>query len=96
MVKGDDWNQPSRLIKKNISELIKPEFEPLTSRSRPTSSRTAFTADLKPPTLKFDSTSKFRSSKASRAVGKIGAAQNRNQAYPITPRRMTRGPMWSS
>jgi hypothetical protein len=47
MVKGDDWNQPSRLIKKNISELIKPEFEPLTSRSRPISSRTAFTADRK-------------------------------------------------
>jgi hypothetical protein len=29
MVKGDDWNQPSLLIKKNISELIKPEFMPL-------------------------------------------------------------------
>jgi hypothetical protein len=32
-VMGADWNQHSRLIKKNISEIIKPTFEPQTTRS---------------------------------------------------------------
>jgi hypothetical protein len=32
---GADWNQHSRLIKKNISEIIKPAFEPQTTRTLP-------------------------------------------------------------
>ena len=54
---GADWNQHSRLIKKNISEIIKPAFEPQTTRTLPTSSRAAFPTASKP--LELKSTSSF-------------------------------------